>query len=120
MRRWICSQGRHAFSTGTSSVIAARRLRKVYGTLLILRAMAAGCRRARRQVRAVGRWLKGSGQAVYLAARSRGEAGMSTAEYAVGTIAACAFAGLLYKIVTSPDIRKMLADILGRALRLAG
>jgi Protein of unknown function (DUF4244) len=30
----------------------------------------------------------------------RGEAGMSTAEYAIGTIAAAAFAAVLYKVVT--------------------
>ncbi|MDH2426729.1 DUF4244 domain-containing protein [Sphaerisporangium sp. TRM90804] len=53
-------------------------------------------------------------------ARVRSEAGMSTAEYAVGTIAACAFAGLLFKIVTSPEIRKMLSDLIARALKLAG
>ncbi|MEO3811329.1 DUF4244 domain-containing protein [Sphaerisporangium sp. B11E5] len=64
--------------------------------------------------------LEVSGRGVLVMARTRGEAGMSTAEYAVGTIAACAFAGLLYKIVTSPEVRKMLTEILGRALRLAG
>ncbi|WP_344934447.1 DUF4244 domain-containing protein [Sphaerisporangium flaviroseum] len=53
-------------------------------------------------------------------ARTRSEAGMSTAEYAVGTIAACAFAGLLFKIVSSPDVRKMLSDLISRALKLAG
>ncbi|WP_214410002.1 DUF4244 domain-containing protein [Sphaerisporangium fuscum] len=53
-------------------------------------------------------------------ARARSEAGMSTAEYAVGTIAACAFAGLLFKIVSSPEVRKMLSDVIGRALQLAG
>jgi hypothetical protein len=30
-----------------------------------------------------------------------GEAGMSTVEYAIGTIAAAAFAAVLYKVVTS-------------------
>jgi hypothetical protein len=53
-------------------------------------------------------------------ARVRPEAGMSTAEYAVGTIAACAFAGLLFKIVSSPEVRKMLSDLISRALKLAG
>ncbi|WP_248962370.1 DUF4244 domain-containing protein [Sphaerisporangium perillae] len=53
-------------------------------------------------------------------ARTRSEAGMSTAEYAVGTIAACAFAGLLFKIVSSPEVRKMLSDLISRALKLAG
>ena len=34
------------------------------------------------------------------AVRQRAEAGMSTAEYAVGTVAACAFAAVLYRVVT--------------------
>ena len=46
--------------------------------------------------------------------------GMSTAEYAVGTVAAAAFAGLLFKIVTSPEVRRMLLGIIHRALTLAG
>jgi hypothetical protein len=45
---------------------------------------------------------------------------MSTAEYAVGTIAACAFAALLFKIVTSPQVQEMLTGLIDRALRLAG
>ncbi|MDQ3763362.1 MAG: DUF4244 domain-containing protein [Actinomycetota bacterium] len=35
-----------------------------------------------------------------LAGATGGEAGMSTAEYAIGTIAAAAFAVVLYKVVT--------------------
>ena len=31
----------------------------------------------------------------------RDEAGMNTAEYAVGTVGACGFAGLLYQLLTS-------------------
>ncbi|GAB3958139.1 hypothetical protein GCM10029978_002430 [Actinoallomurus acanthiterrae] len=46
--------------------------------------------------------------------------GMSTAEYAVGTVAAAAFAGLLFKIVTSPEVRRMLLTIIHRALNLVG
>lgn len=46
--------------------------------------------------------------------------GMSTAEYAVGTVAAAAFAGLLFKIVTSPEVRRMLLAIIQRALNLVG
>jgi hypothetical protein len=45
---------------------------------------------------------------------------MSTAEYAVGTVAAAAFAGLLFKIVTSPEVRRLLTGIINRALQLAG
>ncbi len=52
--------------------------------------------------------------------RAYGDRGMSTAEYAVGTVAAAAFAGLLFKIVTSPEVRKMLLAIIHRALNLVG
>ena len=52
--------------------------------------------------------------------RSIRDRGMSTAEYAVGTVAAAAFAGLLFKIVTSPEVRQLLTGIITRALRLAG
>ena len=60
----------------------------------------------------------------FMIGRSRGrhgrDAGMSTAEYAVGTIAAAAFAGLLFKIVTSPEIKTLLSGIIRKALQLAG
>nr|WP_083957988.1 DUF4244 domain-containing protein [Herbidospora mongoliensis] len=45
---------------------------------------------------------------------------MSTAEYAVGTIAACGFAGLLFKVVTSPDVQEMLSSLVQKALALTG
>lgn len=48
------------------------------------------------------------------------DAGMSTAEYAVGTVAAAAFAGLLYKIVTSAEVRTLLLGIVRQALKFAG
>ena len=38
------------------------------------------------------------------ALREEPEAGMSTAEYAVGTVAACAFAAVLYKVVTGGSV----------------
>ena len=44
------------------------------------------------------------------------EAGMSTAEYAVGTIAACAFAAVLYKVVTGGSIVTALTDLVASAL----
>jgi hypothetical protein len=44
--------------------------------------------------------------------------GMSTAEYAVGTVAACGFAGLLYKLLTSDQVLSLLTDIIKRALKL--
>lgn len=47
------------------------------------------------------------------------EQGMTTAEYAVGTVAACGFGGILYKILTSPDVTRMLKDLVERALSIA-
>ena len=44
-------------------------------------------------------------------------AGMNTAEYAVGTLAAVAFAGLLLKVVTSDTVRAALSAIIQRALK---
>lgn len=46
------------------------------------------------------------------------DAGMSTAEYAVGMIAACSFAALLYKILTSDTMQSLLRDIVSRALHV--
>ncbi|MGB8960401.1 MAG: DUF4244 domain-containing protein [Pseudonocardiaceae bacterium] len=45
-----------------------------------------------------------------------GEAGMSTVEYAIGTIAAAAFAAVLYKVVTGDLIVGALNDLVQRAL----
>ncbi|MDP9798919.1 hypothetical protein J2S43_007431 [Catenuloplanes nepalensis] len=49
--------------------------------------------------------------------RLRGDAGMNTAEYAVGTLAAVAFAAVLLKVLTSPNIQKALTEIIERALK---
>jgi hypothetical protein len=48
--------------------------------------------------------------------RATGEAGMSTAEYAVGTVAACAFAAVLYRVVTGGSIVTGLTDLVESAL----
>jgi hypothetical protein len=48
--------------------------------------------------------------------RDRADAGMSTAEYAVGTVAAVAFAAVLYKIVRSPAVSSALSSIITSAL----
>ncbi|HEV7209657.1 MAG TPA: DUF4244 domain-containing protein [Mycobacteriales bacterium] len=48
--------------------------------------------------------------------RPRGEAGMTTAEYAVGTIAACSFAGLLWAIVHSGPVQQALLGAIIKAL----
>ena len=44
------------------------------------------------------------------------EAGMSTAEYAVGTVAACAFAAVLYQVVTGGSVVTALGDLVQSAL----
>lgn len=59
-----------------------------------------------RRVRRLGRVLRSS------------DAGMSTAEYAVGTVAACGFGALLYKILTSGFATSLLQQIISRALHL--
>ena len=50
----------------------------------------------------------------------RDERGTTTAEYALGTLVACTFAVLLYKIVTGGTVSAALAGLLHRALSLTG
>lgn len=59
------------------------------------------------RARLAGRWA---------AVRARGEAGMSTAEYAVGTVAACAFAAVLYRVVTGGSVVTGLTELVESAL----
>lgn len=44
------------------------------------------------------------------------ESGMTTAEYAVGTLAACAFAAVLLAVVKSPAVRDALARAIVSAI----
>ncbi|GAA1976830.1 hypothetical protein GCM10009718_11410 [Isoptericola halotolerans] len=44
------------------------------------------------------------------------EAGLATAEYAIATIAAVGFAGLLILVLQSDTVRGMLESIIGSAL----
>lgn len=46
----------------------------------------------------------------------KAEAGMTTAEYAVGTLAACAFAAVLLVIVKSDGVKTMVTDVITTAL----
>lgn len=46
------------------------------------------------------------------------DAGMSTVEYAVGTVAAAAFAAVLYQIVTGGSVLAGLTDLINRAMSL--
>jgi hypothetical protein len=44
------------------------------------------------------------------------DAGMSTVEYAIGTIAAAAFGAILYTVITGDSIVSALTNIITRAL----
>ncbi|MEU8981940.1 DUF4244 domain-containing protein [Streptomyces sp. NPDC048309] len=72
-----------------------------------MRKTVRGVVRGRERVRA---WMLG------LAVRR--DAGMVTSEYAVGIIAAVAFAAVLYKVVTSGQVGEELQGIVGRALNV--
>ncbi|WP_062366405.1 DUF4244 domain-containing protein [Gordonia sp. PS3] len=59
------------------------------------------------------RWTEIRELTIRLAAE---EEGMSTAEYAIGTIAAAAFGALLYTVVTGDSVLSALTGIIGKAL----
>jgi hypothetical protein len=44
------------------------------------------------------------------------DSGMSTVEYAIGTVAAAAFGAILYTVVTGDSIVSALTNIINRAL----
>ncbi len=46
----------------------------------------------------------------------RTEDGMNTAEYAVGTVGACGFAGILYKLLTSDFGQSILQSVFDKVL----
>jgi Protein of unknown function (DUF4244) len=54
------------------------------------------------------------------AAKAVREAGMTTAEYAIGTLAACGFAALLVTILRGSIVQGLLLGIIKRALALGG
>jgi len=53
--------------------------------------------------------------AAAITSRAAQERGMATAEYAVGTIAACGMGGVLYKVLTSPTVMDLLTDLIRAA-----
>nr|WP_318839600.1 DUF4244 domain-containing protein [Streptomyces arboris] len=74
------------------------------------------CCRTRRATRSAGRsaatwlarWQGGAGRS--------SDSGMTTSEYAVGTIAACAFAAVLYKVVNSGPVMSAMQSMIEGAL----
>ncbi|HEY0870007.1 MAG TPA: DUF4244 domain-containing protein [Acidothermaceae bacterium] len=75
------------------------------------------------RARAIARWLiraaaRRISRTIPDRLRTARDAGMSTAEYAIGTVAACAFAAVLYKVVTSTQILDLLSGVVSRALHV--
>ena len=54
-----------------------------------------------------------------LSSAADGDAGMATAEYAVATVAACGFGGILFKVITSPEVMGLLRDVIAAAFKLS-
>jgi hypothetical protein len=70
------------------------------------------------RVRGMGQRVDRTWRAAASRFMARGDAGMSTAEYAIGTVAACAFAAVLYKVVTSGEVLGLLTGVVSRALHV--
>jgi hypothetical protein len=53
-----------------------------------------------------------------LAGADAAERGTATAEYAIATLAACGFAGILLAILRGPEVKSLLTGIIRRALSI--
>ncbi|WP_033038917.1 DUF4244 domain-containing protein [Streptomyces monomycini] len=62
----------------------------------------------------VRRWLER--RVAALRERARADRGMTTAEYALGTLAACAAAAVLYKVLSGSAVEAALRAVIGKAL----
>lgn len=78
----------------------------------------AGAHRSglRRAMRATARPVGNAIRWVRRRARQSADAGMTTVEYAIGTVVAAAFAAVLYKIVTGDSIVSGLTSLVESAL----
>lgn len=70
-------------------------------------------------IRTAVSWLCAALSSRATAAGLRSDAGMTTAEYAVGTVAACGFAGVLYKLITSDLVMTLLKALIAHAFHLS-
>ncbi|MFJ9176622.1 DUF4244 domain-containing protein [Streptomyces sp. NPDC102360] len=65
-------------------------------------------------------WLRGGvlrrARSLRAVRSARPDAGMVSAEYAVGLIAAVGFAGVLYQVVTSDVVQSALQSLVAKAL----
>ncbi len=55
--------------------------------------------------------------AVRLQNAGSGDAGMTTAEYAVGTVAACGFGGVLVEVIKDPSVQTLIKNMFTNALK---
>lgn len=98
---------RNNSSTEGSTTLFRRGRAVVPATLRASRAVVDAARARWANVRVSHRFVSATG-----------DAGMSTAEYAIGTVAACAFAALLYKVITSSQVFDLLTGVVTRALHV--
>ena len=56
--------------------------------------------------------------AVRLRQSERSDEGMATAEYAVATVAAAGFGGILWKVITSPEVLAIIKSVISKALEV--
>jgi len=64
--------------------------------------------------------IKGVIMSSTLGDTEEGEVGAATAEYAIATMAAVGFAGLLVVIMRSDEVRQILTDLVRSALTFTG
>ena len=64
-------------------------------------------------------WISATTRSRLSVAGARPDAGMATAEYAVATVAACGFAGVLYKLITSDLVMSLLKALISHAFHLS-
>jgi hypothetical protein len=62
----------------------------------------------------------GEEKEVWVDTRREADEGAATAEYAIATMAAVGFAGLLVVIMRSDEVRQILTDLVRSALTFAG
>jgi Protein of unknown function (DUF4244) len=110
----VSERGSRATGESRGSVAASVRRAAVSG---VRAAASAGRRVAAR----LGRVASSAGARALGGAHGRAgvvprDAGMATAEYAIATIAAVGFAGLLVVVLRSGEVQELLAGIIRRAL----
>ena len=57
--------------------------------------------------------------AARLQSTGAGDEGMATAEYAVATVAAAGFGGVLWKVITSPEVLEIIKAVISKALEVS-